>query len=956
MYSVSYRKLAYFSTVLTGFASLCAQVVWQKYLAVLVGSEARSLTLVVAVFLFGLATGYYVFGLLTERKKWSRHLLLKLYGYVELLTAFYIGFFFIYFEFLKAISFHSPAYFIVDVLVSLLALLLPTFLMGASIPVLTATLPDRSQEVNMVHAKVYGWNTLGACIGTLISGFYLMPVFGLNVSLVIAGLINLVAALLFIKNPLKGNVRKQEAPPVIPSRLPNYFYIVFAFLTGAIIISFEVFFIRILHLSTAGARVYNFPFVLALFIGGLAVGSLSVDKERISVNHLIQQLLNTVFCMTFLFWITPYWPMWLTHIRDELAFAFSDYVFSQILIFAFLFVFLFPAVFCMGKLLPLTYALLRKDRENYGRICGYLYFYNTLGTVLGAIGIGYLCLHFLNIDHLFKINIYILALIAFIIAFFEKKSRRMIVLVVCSLVVALLPIGWNRTKHYPKYAHKDKLETPYYEFTKWFFLPESVSEDIEPLYFKDGPNTTVTVSKYFKTAKNEPKLKLLEPFFPFQFEKYFAYSLITNGKGDGNTLGEFSTFFLISGLTWLFTPSRPEGLSAAVVGLGTGISTAVFSQLEDIKDVKVLEISPTVIKGISLAPSYINFNIFHNPKVDIIEIDAFKYFTKTRKKFDIIVSQPSNVWVAGVENLFALEFYQLVSRSLSRGGVLGQWLQNYSMDEKTVGMILRTLKNVFRYTELYKIGHKDILILASQKPLNHDFLSRSKKTSHSFLQGFLKSFGIYDIEDIYLAQIFNSERYEEVMSFTSKKDQSVHSLTKPKLSYRADRAFFMSEDSDLFDIIPAFINSRNQEETKKMKVFRKYKGQSPDVWNKRCPALAGFTFLCKYVSIALTAYRSFKNPNMNYPVRLNRYAFLRQHGLIGYDEKFLDNFFSGVLKKKYLHTNTLFIYVNQRASRGDYEIAYKHIALLKDKKILSEEEYQSLKSHIDRARVEVPSH
>ena len=951
MYSVSYRKWAYLSTVLTGFASLCAQVIWQKYLAVLVGSEARSMTLVVAVFLFGLASGYYVFGLITERKKWKRSVLLKLYGYVELLTALYIGLFCVYFELLKTISFNSPAYFIFDVLVSLLALLLPTFLMGASIPILTATLPDKAQEVNMVHAKVYGWNTLGACVGTLISGFFLIPAFGLSTSLILAGVINLLAALVFIRNPLKGDVHKSEAPPYIPSRLSNRFYIILAFLTGAIIISFEIFFVRILHLSIAGARVYNFPLILALFVGGLAVGSLSVDKKKISINHLIQQLLNTVFCMSFLFWVTPYWPQWLGHVRSEVGFGFSDYVFYQIFLFLFLFVFLFPAVFCMGKLLPLTYALLKKDKHNYGRVCGYLYFYNTLGTVLGAIGVGYLCLHFLNIDHLFKINIYIMALLAFIIAFFEKKSRYMLIIGAFSLIVVLLPVGWNRTDHYPGYVYKDKPETPYYTFTKWFFLPKSESKDVGLLYFKDGPNTTVTVRKYLKTKNSESELKQLESFFPFKFKKYFSYSLITNGKGDGHTLGEFSTFFLLSGLTWLFAPSRSDGLSAAVVGLGTGISTAVFSQLEGIKDVQVLEISSKVIKGISLAPSYINFNIFQNPKIDIIETDAFKYFTKTRRKFDIIVSQPSNVWVAGVENLFALEFYELASRSLSENGVLGQWLQNYSMNERTINMILRTVKSVFRYTELYKIGHKDIFILASQKPLNHNF--SDKRFFNSFLYNFLNSFGIYNKTDIYLAQILDSGGYERLMSFTSGKDNSVHSLTKPKLSYRADKDYFMSKDFDPFKVMPDFMSNENQEETNKMKAFQKYKQESPDVWEKRCPDLPGFTFFCRYVGKAVRSYRAFKDPEASYSVRLSRYAFLRKNGLISPNEEFLDDFFAGLLKRKYLHEQTPLTYVNERLSQGSYEVAYKHIALLKDRKILSEEKYENLKNHIDNVKAKM---
>ncbi|MYE07771.1 MAG: hypothetical protein F4X95_03360, partial [Oligoflexia bacterium] len=596
MNTLSYRKWAYLSTILTGFSALCAQVIWQRYLAILVGSEARSLTLVVAVFLAGLAAGYYVFGLITERKKWSRGLLLTLYGYVELITAFYIGLFFIYFNFLKAVSFHSPSYFIIDTLVSLLALLLPTFLMGASIPILTATLPNSSEEINTIHAKVYGWNTLGACLGTLLSGFFLLPIFGLDYSLILAGIVNLLASLIFIKNPLKGDVHKQEKLPVIPSSLSNRFYLIFTFLTGAIIISFEVFFVRILHLSTGGARVYNFPLILAIFIGGLALGSLSISKNKISVKYLIQQLLNTIFLLGVLFWIMPYWPLWFSNIRSILGFMPDDYVVYQILVFLLMCLFLFPAVFCMGQFLPLVYALLKKNQKNYGRVCGYLYFCNTLGTVVGAVGIGYLSLYIFNIDHLFKFNIYILLFLAFIIAFFEKRRGYITALVCFGLIFAFLPMGWNRTEYYPTYTYKSKPHVPIYK--EWFFLTKQGVEvkDTELVYFKDGPNTTVSVNKNFRIKETDMELDF-NPALPFYREKYFSYNLRTNGKGDGSIIGEFSTFFLIPGLAYLFAPSQSKNLSAAVVGLGTGISTGVLSQLKDVKEVSVLEISPKVVKG-----------------------------------------------------------------------------------------------------------------------------------------------------------------------------------------------------------------------------------------------------------------------------------------------------------------------------------------------------------------------
>ena len=150
----SYQKFAFGAVFITGFCALGFQVIGQKYLAILTGSEAKSLSLVIAVFLLGLASGYYAFGLFTESKNHPRYLLLKYYGYVELITASYIGLFSVYFPLLKKLSFNSPPLLLIDLTISLLALLIPTFLMGASIPMLTATLPKKAQEVHSIHTKV----------------------------------------------------------------------------------------------------------------------------------------------------------------------------------------------------------------------------------------------------------------------------------------------------------------------------------------------------------------------------------------------------------------------------------------------------------------------------------------------------------------------------------------------------------------------------------------------------------------------------------------------------------------------------------------------------------------------------------------------------------------------------------------------------------------------------------
>ena len=478
---LSYKHFAYLATALTGFASLCAQVAWQKYLAILAGSETRSINLVVAIFLLGLAAGYYVFGKITERK-WTRYKLLKLYAYVELATAVYIFSFPLYFNLLKNLSFNSPAHLFSDIFISFLALFPPTFLMGASIPALTATLPEESKDINSAHVQIYGWNTFGAFGGVLISGFYFLPAFGLPLTLVIAGALNLIAALIFMGNRQEGQVHRQKDFPSFPSQTPNWFYMVCAFFTGAVVISFEVLFVRLLNISL-GAGVYNFPMILSLFVGGLAWGSLSIKSHKISVHFFIKQILITVLFLGLLFLASPYWSIWLNHIRVSLFSIPSNYFVFKTAIYLFLFLFLFPAVFFMGRLLPLTYVLLKKNNQNYGGLCGFLYFLNTLGTVVGTLVIGYLAFYIFDLDDLFKINLLVLILLSLAAAAYEKKTLSLSLSIFLAIGLYFLP-KWDRTGHHLGYFRTRSPSS--YHFKKLFFLPQK-NKNAEAIFLQTDP-------------------------------------------------------------------------------------------------------------------------------------------------------------------------------------------------------------------------------------------------------------------------------------------------------------------------------------------------------------------------------------------------------------------------------------------------------------------------------------
>ena len=925
--TLSYRKMAYLATVLTGFASLCAQVAWQKYLAILVGSDTRSISLVVAVFLLGLAVGYYVFGKLTERK-WSRFRLLKIYSYVELATAVYICVFYIYFYFLKSLSFNSPAHLLIDILISLLALFLPTFLMGASLPALTSTLPEKSEEINSTHVQIYGWNTFGAFLGVLVSGFYFLPNFGLDITLIIAGGVNLIAALIFMGNRLEGNIHRQTHFSSFPSRIPNSFYMLFTFLTGAIVISFEVLFIRLLNLSL-GAGVYNFPIILSLFVGGLALGSLSIKTHKISSGFFIRQILITSVILGFLFMVSPYWSIWLSHIRVSLLSIPSNYIVFKTAVYLFVSLFLFPAVFFMGRFLPLTYTLLKKNENNYGAVCGSLYFFNTLGTVCGTLIIGYLAFYIFDLDILFKINLIVLLLLSMTAALYEKKGWSVTLSVLLGLALLFVPL-WDRTGHHMGYFRVKAPQSSH--FKKMFFLPKQYNKG-SILYFNDGPDVSVSLIGY-EQGKNSPDLKTLLPA-----SKYSSISFVVNGKAIGNSLGDFSTMFLLSSLAYLYAPEREQGLSSAVIGLGTGISAGVLGQLEKSSDVTVLEIAPEVIENVKRSPSF-SFGLMSNSKVKILAQDGFKYFTKTRKKFDLIVSQPSNPWIVGVENVFSHEFYEMVKSSMAKDGILIQWAQLYSIDFTTLQIMFHTLKKVFPYAKLYRIGVGDIAIIASPQPLSSTF--SKERFFDPVLAPYHKALGFYEPEELSLAQIFSEDLFSKIAETNR---FGTHTLISPKLAYKADKTFFIGKTVVSENLAPEHLFNSMELENKKIKAFQKYSSLSPEKIREKC--IKEISFFCNLIVEASLNKKAFEDDKQSPLVRLANYSYLRKRSLIPHKALFLETLKEEILEKSVKNKQIIFTYFSHLMSQEQYGKARKDLELFHKKELLLENFWTILKEYIN---------
>ena len=862
MNKLNYRFVIYLGTFLTGATALVFQVVWQKYLSLLVGGESRSVSLVIACFLFGLASGYHFWGKLT-RRDYSRSMFLKIYGAVEVCVGLYAIIFPLYFKLIQAFAYSAGSNIAVDIISSLLLLFPPTFLMGATIPLLTALVPDQMDEVNTCHAKIYGINTLGAFFGTLLGGFFLIPSFGLLNTLQICGLVNIIIGLILFFNRLSGRVSDSEEIPQVSHSFGNRTLGLFVFVSGSVLICLEVLFVRLLGLSM-GSGHFTYPIIVGIFIFGLALGSLSISSRPVSERSFLIQVGASIISLFLIYLTVPYWPYWISHIRISLTSIPSNYIVYLSSVFLFMSLLLIPFLIFAGRLLPLAYSLIDKKRDDYGKVCGRLYFLNTFGTVIGAIVLAHLLTYFINLDILFKINIGLMLALLALLLILQKRYRWGIALLSgLVLFISLFP-SWNRSSHQSGLFRNRDIQD--YHFNGLFHVP---LQSGELLYFKDDPNSTVSVIESHSGSN-------------------VGRSIIVNGKSDGHTFGsDYSTMLLLGSLAYLHAPSTDK-LQAAVIGFGTGISPGIIGSGKDVEHVSVLEISPSVIDA-AIYFNKNNFKAFNNRKIEIIQEDAFRFFTReaqhSKVLLDIIVSEPSNPWVVGVENLFTLQFYGLVKKVLKPEGVFVQWLQLYEINRPIVTSVISNLLKSFGHLKVYQVSGGDLALVASDKPISHKsfikrFLEPKMALAHSRIS-------LVHPEQLVLQVLYEEPELKRLVAFSP--PEGTHDFETPLIGYAAGKEMFLGQVVDankLLDDDVARLARYNPDLTN---ALDRLAGRFPQGINNckdsRLPPSVfcmRFDKLRKMFEIVIKAPESISDAEL-----LTAYQELRETGIYPVDVKFL---------------------------------------------------------------------
>jgi predicted membrane-bound spermidine synthase len=809
------RALSLALTFATGASGLVYEVAWQRYLATLLGSHSEATAAVLAIFLGGLSVGYSLFGAATTRlveraRRANRPpRLLLFYGAVEASIGVYALVFPWLFEGAQAVSALVPhgtsgAGFAFDVLIAALLIGPPSVLMGGTIPILTQALARGLEDSTRLHAFVYAFNTAGAFLGALAAGFVLVPWLGLVRLMYAVAAVNIAAGTSFAALELRGRAAAGTPPPPDTGspRVAHFAsYAAVALLGGFAMMGLQTVVIRVGALAL-GSSPFTFSMVVAVFVLCIALGSFGVSRlRRPGSAHLLANQVALAALAAGLYLVLPYSPYGAHLARgifQSVGAAFYPYWVS---VFLGLLAFVGPVAVLSGASLPLLFHHLRRQVGELGGIAGSLYSWNTVGSLLGALLCGYALLFWLDLHHVYRIAVAALVVAAGLLALRVRPEWRTITAIVTAAALAgvallapwnpgYLTVGLFRSREYVKGVG---------QAPRRFMDSRSTKRAIS--FNDDDPVSTVTVLDQNANGRLASR------------------SLMNNGKSDGSTRGDYPTM----GLTALIPALLSDGLEkVCVIGFGTGVSAGELMALDGTRSVTVAEISPAVMKA---APLFDPFNLVasRNPKLEVVVSDAYRALIRSDETYDLIVSEPSNPWVSGVEMVYTKEFLEVAKTHLAPGGVYAQWMHQYETDDESVQLVLRTYNSVFDHTAVWYTLLADLLILGINDPdtaLDVDRIAQ-RAALPDFAAG-LKRSGIESPE-----ALFAHELLPLGVIRAAALEGPLHTILHPRLNHQAVHGFFLGKQAELpFTGFgrPAAVGRENSLLLRRM---ARYKGKPP---------------------------------------------------------------------------------------------------------------------------------
>jgi len=700
----------------SGCAALIYEIVWLQMLQLVIGSSAVSLAVLLGTFMGGMCMGSLA---LPHVVSAARHPL-RTYAFLELGIAaagllVLVAMPTVGRLYLSLVGHGTPSV-ALRAIVCVVCLLPPTILMGATLPAVARWVEATPKGVAWL-GFFYGGNTVGAVIGCLLAGFYLLRVYDSVIATYCAVALNVgVAAVAWI---LSRETRYVEAPviptmDIAPGDRHGGGHILLAIgISGLCALAAEVVWARILSLLL-GATVYTFSIILAVFLIGLGIGSSTgaalarsaTQPRRWLAGCQLLQVAAITWAAYAIAVVLPQWPAAMGGDSGHVSKFSVDLLRCGLA--------MLPSALLWGASFPLALASLAQRRQDSARLVGRAYAANTLGAIAGAVLASLALIPTIG-TRTTQMTLIALSLIAAVLALRPRRGAEFGLLLGASaaavFLAACVPVlPWQLVAYGRQVA--------------------STNFGASALYVGEGMNATIAVSVVGDS-------------------RFFHVS----GKTEASNIDKDMRLQRMLGHIPALLHANPK--SVLIVGCGAGVTAGTFTLYPSIERIVICDIEPLIPRVIAHHFRDENHDVIRDPRVEVIHDDARHYIATTREKFDLITSDPIHPWVKGSAVLYSQEYFQLCRERLNPGGLMTQWVPLYESNRAVVQSEFATFFSVFPHATIWAndddgFGY-DTVVLGQAAPLRIDVeaLQRQfERPAHDRIQAALAVLGFGSATDL----------------------------------------------------------------------------------------------------------------------------------------------------------------------------------------------------------------
>lgn len=716
--------------ILSGFAALLYQTAWMRQFSLVFGTSELAVAAVLSAYMGGLSLGAIIAARYVNRV--TRPVLF--YGVLEAgiaISALAVPLLLqlarlLYVEILgqqpEPVDASGLGQSFFYLIIAFVVLAIPTTFMGATLPLLTKYVVQSKEQIGSRVGLLYATNTLGAIGGTLVAGFILLPLMGLNgtvwVGVVINFLVFFLAAAIArhigdhskLESVENDQIDQPEMAAVADLTAPKarLWILPLMLLSGANSFIYEVLWTRLLG-HILGGSITAFATMLASFLSGIAIGSalaarLANNREK-SVRWFVGVQCGIGLTSILIYQLLPL-------IIPETS-GLSGNVLLAIMV-------LLPATIFIGATFPFAVRILAENHFDAAASSAKVYSWNTVGAILGATAAAFFLIPLLKYEGSIRFAVTLNLFLALAASIILGRQSKAFVSTLAVFIVAVVIF------YQPK-------------------MPEEILRS-SPVFAQPGGEI-----RFYEVGRSATVLVVEENGY---------LNLRTNGLPEASTSLKGAPPFIHNQRMLATVPvlARPDTESMLIVGLGAGV--ALEGVPASVTEVDVVELEPQVVNANLFFGDERKVDPLKEDRVNVIINDARSAMTLTNKKYDAIVSQPSHPWTAGASHLYTREFMALASDHLNAGGVYLQWMNTQFIDEFLLRSLCATMLDVYPYVRVYQWSPEVLFFLGSDRPL--DVERQLAITGRPLIDdplGYLE-IGVGSVEDVITALMMDQENVE----------------------------------------------------------------------------------------------------------------------------------------------------------------------------------------------------